>query len=162
MMSGELMMIMMMMNLVIPLHILQPAAHLWHLFQDVGRGEDGFQVLPSGLARQPVVQQLLCKCKWRMWVVMMLRLPRIRRQPLLTTNAGCRFYPGGPIMQVLSWGSHHHTPPQYNTIQCNANNTIQYNTIQYKTVLRPFSISASPAGTPAAPPTGPPDPPARE
>lgn len=38
---------------------------LRHLFQDVGAAEDGFQVLPGGLACEPVVQQILQQHKQR-------------------------------------------------------------------------------------------------
>ena len=38
-------------------HLREAAALLGHLRQDVGAGEDGLQVLPRGLAAQPVLVQ---------------------------------------------------------------------------------------------------------
>lgn len=40
-------------------HRLELLSLLWHLLEDVGAREDGLQVLPRGLAGQPVVQHVL-------------------------------------------------------------------------------------------------------
>ena len=40
-------------------HLVEPAALLWHLCHDVRRREDGLQIEPGGLHFQPLIENLL-------------------------------------------------------------------------------------------------------